>query len=233
MWCAGDLIQYIAGFAAFMGSIVLGLVSIVQTEKANSTNDKLLDLTLESERKSVLPYLSFTYCRASRYEIALDPNCSKQVKHENVLSDTPEILFLATAEEIDVLESDNPNAIEVLKELYSFNETGYGYELPWGDGSIKRFKIVNCGKNAAVNLTCCFHKAEYEQTHYASSLPFTLPAGEYCYVYHSQTSTLMFRTVIRSIALETGRDDLINEQISADEWNEALTKELRSALYAN
>ncbi len=58
-WSAGDLIGYVAGFEAFTGSIILGIIAVWQTEKANNTNDRLLQMTGENERKSVLPFLSF------------------------------------------------------------------------------------------------------------------------------------------------------------------------------
>lgn len=58
-WSAGDLIGYIAGFEAFAGTVILGTIAVWQTYKANQTNDNLLSLTEENERKSVLPFLSF------------------------------------------------------------------------------------------------------------------------------------------------------------------------------
>ncbi len=59
VWSAGDLIGYIAGFEAFAGTVILGIIAVWQTDKANKTNDSLLKLTEENERKSVLPFLSF------------------------------------------------------------------------------------------------------------------------------------------------------------------------------
>jgi len=58
-WSAGDLIGYIAGFAVFAGTVILGIIAVWQNDKANKTNDSLLKLTEENERKSVLPFLSF------------------------------------------------------------------------------------------------------------------------------------------------------------------------------
>lgn len=58
-WSSGDLNGYIAGFEAFAGAVILGIIAVWQTDKANKTNDNLLELTKENERKSVLPFLSF------------------------------------------------------------------------------------------------------------------------------------------------------------------------------
>ena len=59
-WTAGDLLSFFTGVAASLGTIGLGWVAIQQNKQANRTNDNLLALTKESERRSVLPYLGFT-----------------------------------------------------------------------------------------------------------------------------------------------------------------------------
>ncbi|MEN6593608.1 MAG: hypothetical protein ABFC31_01470 [Clostridiaceae bacterium] len=41
-WESGDLITYIAGFEAFLGTVVLGVVAIKQNENANKTNERML-----------------------------------------------------------------------------------------------------------------------------------------------------------------------------------------------
>lgn len=40
-WSAGDILAYIAGFEAFIGTTVLGFVTVYQSEKANQQNERL------------------------------------------------------------------------------------------------------------------------------------------------------------------------------------------------
>lgn len=49
-WLAGDVLGYIAGFEALLGTVILGLVSVYQNEKANATNERLMDVQEEQQR---------------------------------------------------------------------------------------------------------------------------------------------------------------------------------------
>ena len=49
-WLAGDVLGYIAGFEALLGTVVLGLVSVYQTDEANATNDRLMEMQEEQRR---------------------------------------------------------------------------------------------------------------------------------------------------------------------------------------
>lgn len=49
-WSAGDVLGYIAGFEAFIGTILLGIIAVVQNKKANDINDRLLQMQEESQR---------------------------------------------------------------------------------------------------------------------------------------------------------------------------------------
>lgn len=49
-WLAGDVLGYIAGFEALLGTIILGLVSVHQTDEANATNDRLMEMQEEQRR---------------------------------------------------------------------------------------------------------------------------------------------------------------------------------------
>ncbi len=40
-WTAGELLAYIAGFEALLGTIILGLITVYQTQKAQEVNEKL------------------------------------------------------------------------------------------------------------------------------------------------------------------------------------------------
>ena len=40
-WSAGELLAYIAGFEAFLGTVVLGAITVYQSDKANEANERL------------------------------------------------------------------------------------------------------------------------------------------------------------------------------------------------
>lgn len=50
-WEAGEMIAYIAGFEAFIGTVFLGVVAVHQNDKANDTNSRLVDI---EEKNSIL-----------------------------------------------------------------------------------------------------------------------------------------------------------------------------------
>ena len=49
-WSAGEVLSYIGGFEALLGTIILGVVAIKQNNKANDINDRLLKMVEESRR---------------------------------------------------------------------------------------------------------------------------------------------------------------------------------------
>lgn len=54
-WSAGELIGYISGFYAFVGTVALGALALWQNEKANEINDKLTVLEAKSKLGYFLP----------------------------------------------------------------------------------------------------------------------------------------------------------------------------------
>lgn len=93
-WTAGDVIGYIAGFEALIGTVMLGVVSVSLTKQANMTNDKMLNMTRETERLAVIPYFSFNKY-ITRYIGSLDESDDEQeqqmsfepCKREDILLD--------------------------------------------------------------------------------------------------------------------------------------------------
>lgn len=62
-WSAGDVLAYIAGFEAFIGTIALGIVTVYQSEKASQENEKLSSENNFLQRINVqrlLPLVSVT-----------------------------------------------------------------------------------------------------------------------------------------------------------------------------
>lgn len=56
-WNAGDLITYIAGFEAFIGTVFLGVVAVRQNDKANNLSERVLKIEEESGVFSRYPNL--------------------------------------------------------------------------------------------------------------------------------------------------------------------------------
>lgn len=56
-WDSGDLITYVAGFEAFIGTVFLGIVTAHQNDKANETNSNMLDNEIKRDKFDRRPYI--------------------------------------------------------------------------------------------------------------------------------------------------------------------------------
>lgn len=56
-WSAGDLLTYIAGFEAFIGTVFLGIVAVRQNDKANEMNNRMLENVEIRDAFERQPYL--------------------------------------------------------------------------------------------------------------------------------------------------------------------------------
>lgn len=200
-WSAGDLIGYTAGMLAFIGTVLLGLVSIWQTNKANKTNDKLLALTQESERKSVLPFLLFNLylpkfkgnilssliARADESRTKNDIENSENyivvednLKREETL--IKEIYFTITSSKITISDELND---EQKKKIQSQFDCGIMKEnsvsIVESKYEFVKFYVENCGKGSAINVKCRFYKKgnEKSDTFDVYSKPFSLPCSQH------------------------------------------------------
>lgn len=193
-WSAGDLIEYIAGFEAFTGTIVLGVISVWQTEKANRTNDNLLNLTNENERKSVLPFLSFN-SYIPKYEgnnlISMLTKAMHNDKNDDTINEP--IPIKDDTIRIDLLLSElnlivSHNSIRITTELseeqrvkisspFGIRTNINGATLTSSDYHYDKIYIENCGKGSAINLKCRYYKTDNEgnDNFDVYSIPFTVP----------------------------------------------------------
>lgn len=191
-WSPGDLIGYIAGFEAFAGTVILGIVSVWQTEKANKTNDNLLKLTEENERKSILPFLSFNL-----YIPKYEGNSFISLIAKSITSDNDEkqgyIPLEDTAKRVDFLLSElnftiSNELIKISTELseaqkekinsqFSIKKQTNGAAFATPDYLYKKIYIENCGKGSAINVKCRIYKvgAEGSENLDVYSIPFTVP----------------------------------------------------------
>ena len=64
-WDSGDLLAYIAGFEAFIGTVSLGLVTVWQNQRAYNISDRMLKI----EEQRVLPYVDINREKSTVKEI--------------------------------------------------------------------------------------------------------------------------------------------------------------------
>jgi len=65
-WSSGDLITYIAGFEAFIGTVFLGVVAVRQNDKANDLNELFLE---QEEKRAKLERIPSTYLVDYSYKL--------------------------------------------------------------------------------------------------------------------------------------------------------------------
>lgn len=197
-WSAGDLIGYIAGFEAFVGTIVLGIIAVRQTDKANKTNDSLLKLTEENERKSVLPFLSFN-SYIPKYEgnsfISL---LAKAIPESKTNEDANKFIPIEdTGKRVDFLLSElnftiSHDLIKISAELckeqqekincqFGIKKQTNGAALTVPDYHYDKIYIENCGKGSAINVKCRLYKVGNEGNDMLDvySIPFTVPVEKH------------------------------------------------------
>jgi hypothetical protein len=197
-WSAGDLIVYIAGFESFAGTAILGIIAVWQTHKANKTNDNLLELTEESERKSVLPFLSFNSYIPKYEGNSLASMIAKVMPARNNDEGSNHLIPLEdTSKRIDFLLSEinftiSNNLIEISAELskvqkekidsqYGIKKQANGSALTVVDYRYDKIYIENCGKGSAINVKCRLYKVGNEQNDIFDvySISFTVPVGKH------------------------------------------------------
>lgn len=197
-WSAGDLIGYIAGFEAFAGTVVLGIIAVWQTDKANKTNDSLLKLTEENERKSVLPFLSFN-SYIPKYEgnsfislLAKAMSEGKTNKNDNEfipLEDTAkrmdfllsELNFTISHDLIKISAELSKEQQEKINSQFGIKKQKNNTVFTAPDCHYNKIYIENCGKGSAINVKCRLYKVGNEENDKLDvySIPFTVPVEKH------------------------------------------------------
>ena len=93
-WSAGDVLAYIAGFEAFIGTTVLGFVTVYQSEKANQQNERLSKENNFLQRISVQKLLPLV----SVESIAIEKSCITTRLYSQDQASTVEVLDTVTPE---------------------------------------------------------------------------------------------------------------------------------------
>lgn len=194
-WSAGDLIGYIAGFEAFAGTLILGVIAVWQTDKANKTNDNLLKLTEENERKSVLPFLSFNsyltkYVGENIISLLAKVMPQKIKKEEQeqyvpIEDNSKRIDFLITELYFTIANDSIKARAELTEEQQKKISSQFGIKKHDKGGAITvpdyyfiKINIENCGRGSAINIKCRLHKLDSKDEKFdIYTTPFTLPSG--------------------------------------------------------
>lgn len=93
-WSAGDILAYIAGFEAFIGTIVLGFVTVYQSEKASRENERLSRENNFLQRISVQRLLPLV----SVESITIDRSCITTKLYSQDKASTVEVADTVTPE---------------------------------------------------------------------------------------------------------------------------------------
>lgn len=197
-WKAGDLIGYIAGFEAFIGTTILGIVAVWQTEKANDTSDKMLLLTIENEKKSVLPFLSFNLY-IPKYEgnpllSMMAQSLPKDKEKDNPENFIPlednmrrmdilleEIVYSIYSDKITISSALTTEQAENIRCNYSTQKTSSGTQITAPTYYYRKIYVENCGKGSAVNTKCrLFLQGNEKNIDFdVYSISFTIPQGHH------------------------------------------------------
>jgi len=196
-WSEDGILQYIAGFETLLGTITLGYISICQTEHANSTNDRILSITKESERFGVLPYFVLNPYLTKYQGNALDEFLNKaEIAHasENLEEETKQkvdaredflvsqIIFVFKEKCIEVKTSLSDDEKKRVESIWKTEKIATGGEaLVEESMRYKKIQLLNCGKGAAVSVKChCFEVAEEgAQRGDVYTIPFAVPSAQF------------------------------------------------------
>ena len=167
-WNAGDLLSYIAGFEAFLGTSILGMVTIWQSNQANKINDKLLILNKNAERLSVIPFLTFNKYNAhykgdvinflldQSIQSHLDDNdeslSNNSIQREDHL--IQEVVYTVKLDGITVADMLSRKQAESIQSTCVTIPDGNNVMVVPNKSIYIKLCVQNNGKGAAVNLKC-------------------------------------------------------------------------------
>lgn len=167
-WDAGDLLSYIAGFEAFLGTSILGMVTIWQSNQANKINDKLLILNKNAERLSVIPFLTFNkynaHYKGDVIDFLLDQNmqsplddndeslCNNSLQREDHL--IQEVVYTVKRDGITVADMLSREQEKSIQSTCTPIPDDNGMRLVQNKSIYIKLCVRNDGKGAAVNLKC-------------------------------------------------------------------------------
>ena len=188
-----DLLQFYGSFLAFLGTVVLGALALHQNFKANEINKNVLNLTEESERRAVLPYISInTYMPKYSGNLLLSL-MNKAFDKENQKSE-PEFFPLGNdLKRKDILLNEivftvdknrNITIKDALdeKQIESIQSTLIIEKTLEGGSAIKapshyyiKFNLKNVGRGSAIALQCIFSEINKEKNY---SIPISLTPND-------------------------------------------------------
>lgn len=97
-WEAGDLLGYIAGFEAFLGTMLLCILTLSQNKRANDLSERLLNIQEERDKYEMRPNL----------KLANVEHISKKII--DVMNENPNVFFSP-----DINDDDYKNEVSVIQ----------------------------------------------------------------------------------------------------------------------
>lgn len=194
LWEAKDVLSFYGSFLSFLGTVALGALALWQNKKSNDINVDLLNLTKETERKSVLPFLSFNQY-IPNFNGNLIYTAINSLTNEGEVSEDNTLVGHSLSREDKLINEINcvisENKISMPKKLTSEQQqkikSVYGVKRKENKVSIcesdylySKICVQNCGRNSAINANCRLYKEGSEGTDNFDiySNTFTIPLGE-------------------------------------------------------
>lgn len=165
-----------------------------QTDKANKTNDNLLKLTEQNEKKSVLPFLSIN-SYITKYEgeniISMfakampesksneDANRFVPIENNSKRTDflLSELNFSISHDQIKCSSELSKEQQEKISSQFGIIKHANGASFTVPDYRYKKVCVENCGKGSAINVKCRLYKIgqEAKDKFDLVTIPFTVP----------------------------------------------------------
>lgn len=142
-WSSGELIGYIAGFEAFIGTITLGVVAVVQTSQANSLSKNLLEL----ENNKYRPYIKIGI--DDKFYINKDANGFSDKVNMAIDDETIRYEGIAVTKNTD---EDNINSFWPIVAVFKLAINNIG-DSSISSINLKRFLVLNNGIGALKGIT--------------------------------------------------------------------------------
>ena len=244
-WGAGELLAYIAGFEALLGTVILGLVSVYQNDKANATNERLMEMQEEQrrfqvkEKASPVNIIPIILDKKRKYYVVTDDDFSREFDIVNqkyeyfFFMDSPGIVRENGKLYNMVIELENVSDI-VLTEIYidNFkvydiitNATGVCIEKE----NIREYNYDNSSEQMAklllkphekIRLCLKIHMDEYRMDEESFHVNFDLSTMSIYNVIYSANVTLFRNNVIDTVDrvyVSTERSYFVNMPEAVDE----------------
>lgn len=176
LWEAKDVLSFYGSFLSFLGTVILGALALWQNKKSNDINKDLLTLNKETERKSVLPFLSFNQyipCFNGdlfKYILILstteDKSKDKEDKEYSLSREDKlinEFNWIISENKINICRKLTDEQLEKIKCNCRIETKEGSTSIYIQDQLYKKICVQNCGRNSVINVSCRLYKEGFEK----------------------------------------------------------------------